>query len=699
MSGLLLRRPRLALLVVGVAMAASLVAWAVTPDRLGLGGFTDPGSESAHALASMQRQLGFDPEPGMIVLARSRAGFRTAARRARVTELADRIRADPAVGHVETAFGRGGVPILLSGDRRQTLVLVHFRSAGPDELGAPIRRLRTAIRPASGMTLAFGGFAVGFEDVSSAARGDLARAELIAFPLLALLLVLIFRGLVAAAIPLLIGGASVLGTVACLRLLSGAVDLSLFALNQAALLGLGLAVDYGLLLVSRFREEAATRGPGPEAVRATLATAGRTVVFSGCAVAGACAGLLLFPVEFLYSIGIAGIFVSLFSAAAALLIAPPLLLLAGRRIGVSSPSTTGPGAWYRVAGWVMRNHVDVALVGTAVLVAAAAPALLLKPTFGEFDATPRGYESRGVSDAIREAFSPYLGYPISVEARLGEGRPAGVVVASLARIPGVGGFRTLPSRAPDRLFVQLLPAQPSLSPVTQEIVTRARALPAPLLVGGRTAEFVDLKASIQSRGPPAFALAALTALVVLFVMTGSIVLPLKGLLFNVLTVGAAFGLLVLVFQQRALGVAGLIGYDGPSAIEITTCAVIVALTFGLASDYSVLMLSRIAEERDAGATDEQAVAAGMQRSGPVITGAALLLCVALLALASSEIFLVKQLAVGQTLAVAIDATLIRVLLVPAFMRILGPVNWWAPGPLRRARSRRRQVLDRPRYPG
>ena len=687
MRELLLPRSRAVLLLVGIAMAGGLAVTALTPDRLGVGGFTDPGSESARALAAMQRELGYDPEPGMIVVATSPDGFGSRARKAAVAGLAARLRSDPAVGAVETAFERPALPLLLSADARRTLVVVHFRSADPDALAAPIDRLNERIR-APGLDLAVGGFAVGFQDVSRAARADLARAELIAFPVLGLLLVLMFRGLIAAAVPLLIGGAAVLGTVACLRLLSGAMDLSVFALNQAVLLGLGLAVDYGLLLVSRFREEAVSLGPGPAAVRATLATAGRTVAFSGCAVAGAGAGLLVFPVGFLYSMGIAGLIVSLLSSLAALLIAPPLLLLLGPRIGAAAPrGGRDTGRWYRLSGWVMRRRGDVALAGTAVLVAAAAPALLLQPTFAEFDATPRGYESRGVSETIRTHFSPYLGRPISVQARLGATGPSVAgVVGSLARLPGVAGFRTLPSRTRDTVVVQLLPAQPSLSPAVQEAVRRARALPAPVLVGGRTAEFVDLKAAIARGAPAAIALAAGVSLIVLFAMTGSVLLPLKGLLFNLLTIGAAFGLVVLIFQEGALGIAELIGYDGPSAIEITTCAVIVALTFGLASDYSVLMLSRIEEEHAAGAPDEQAVARGMERSGPVITGAALLLTVAVLALASSEIFLVKQLALGQALAIAIDATLVRVLLVPALMRMLGRANWWAPRPLRRARA-------------
>ena len=688
--GLILRRPRLVLLLVGLVVAAAVIARVVAPGQLTVGGFTDPGSESAQALEEMQEILGYDPEPGMLVLARADGDLRAPARRRAVAALADRIRGDPAVGRVEAPFGPRGLDALLADDRRRALLLVHFRSADPETLADPIERLRTTTR-APGLTLSFGGFAVGFQDVSEAARSDLVRAELIAFPLLALLLVVLFRGVVAAAIPLLIGAAAALCSIVCLRLLSGTLEISVFALTPPVFLGLGLAVDYALLLVARYREEAATLGPGPPAVAAALSTAGRTVLFSGLAVAGACAGLLLFPASFLYSMGLAGILVSLLAAAAALVITPALLLVAGHRVGVAPPRPSAGaehGRWFRVARWSMARPSDVAIVGIAVLLAAAGPAVLLTPTFADVEAIPRGYESRAVSEQIRDGFAANLGRPISVTARLGgTGLSPDVVVAPLARLPGVGDVRALPTPATDLLVVQLLPAEDPLSASAQEAVRQARALPVPLLVGGRTAEFVDLKDSILRRGPPAFLLAALASLAVLFALTRSVLLPLKSLLFNVLTIAATFGLVVLVFQEGALGLADLFGYDGPSAIEISSCAVIVALTFGLTSDYAVLMLARITEEHEAGAPDDEAVPRGLQRSGPVVTGAALVIVVAQLALLSSDVFLVKQLAFGQALAIAIDVTLIRALLVPALMRLLGPANWWAPRPLRSATSR------------
>ncbi len=691
MVNLALRRPRAVLAVVGVGVAAAMAVAALTSDRLGAAGFVDPDSPSARALATMREELGFDPEPGMVILARSDEGFRGAGPRRAIRDLAAAAARDPAVGRVETAFGRPPLPFLVSGDGRQTLLVVHFRSSDLDELAEPIDRLRSGLEAPPGIELAYDGYAVGFAELREVARSDLVRAELIALPILALLLLLIFRGAWPAALPLLSGGAAIAATVATLRLLSEALDLSIFAVNLAVLVGLGLAVDYGLLLVARYREEAYARGHGPETVRATLAAAGRTVVYGGCAVAGASAALLVFPQSFIYSMGLAGIIVAVLSVAAALVVTTPLLALLGPRVGTRAPRPVGPpdrtGWWGRWAAWVMRRPVDVAIAGTAILIAAAAPALLLSPTAGDADAVPEGNEVRTVADAIVDDFPPFRGVPVEVaiEARPG-GPPPDSWLPVLARAPGVVGLHRLESRS-GVAVVQLYTAGSPYAAESQELVDHLRELPAPFLVGGRTAEFVDLKRSIAQRAPVAIAFAAFATFLVVLWMTGSLILPLKALVFNALGICATLGLLVLIFQKDALGIGWLLGYDGPSALEITSCVVIVATTLGLATDYSILLLARITEEHAAGRDDARAVAVGMQRTGPVITSAALLLCVALLALATSQIYIVKQLTVGQALGVAIDATVIRMLLVPAYMCILGRRNWWAPRWLRRIRAR------------
>lgn len=668
-----------------VVAVAALAVLALVPDRFRVGGFTESGSPSVRALAIMRRGLGYDPEPGMVIVARSATGLNQTAT-AMVQDLAARAAQDPAVGFVETAFGPRAVPPLLAANGRDTLILVHFRSSDPDALKQPIARLRRELRSRGPLSLRFGGYAVGFLDVNRIARADLVRAELIAFPVLAILLLAIFRGVAAAMLPVLVGGMAVVGTLGVLRLLGAVMDISIFALNLAVLLGLGLAVDYSLLMVSRFREEVTRGSPRAQAVATTRATAGRTVAFSGLAVAAACSALLLFPQHFIFSMGIAGMLVSLLAAGAALLVTPAVLMLSGERIAAREQAQRG--SWTRWAGWVMRNHRDVAIITSALLVAAAAPVLGLKLTFGEAAAVPPGVESRTVTDTIARDFPAQLEYPVNVLIRTNQpGAPEDLVAVHLVRTPGVAGFHILAYAQAGRALLQLELAQPPLTDASQRVVRLARARPATVAVGGRTAEFVDLKSSIAGRLPLAMLLAALLAGGVVVALTRSIVLGVKALLFNAIGISAAFGLLVLIFQHQALGIVNLLGYQGPAAVEINASVVIVAATFGLAMDYSILLLSRITEEHRAGHSDRAAVARGLQRSGPVITSAAAVMAVALLALTSSRVFLVKELTVGLALGVVLDATLIRMLLVPAAMRILGRANWWAPGPLRRRLDR------------
>jgi putative drug exporter of the RND superfamily len=675
--------------VAAVVVLGALVAALAMPDRLHVAGFTDPGAESSKVRDELHHRLGFDPRPGLVVLARSRVRFDTPPGRAALTRLAARLRRDPAVGAVQSAVGVRSTPALLSRDRYAALVLVNFRRSDENTVEGPLDRLRDEVRQ-PGLDLAFGGFSAGFIDTSRDARSDLVRGELIAFPLLALLLLWVFRGVAAAAIPLAVGGVAVAATFAALRLLAHAVEMSVFALNLAVFLGLGLAVDYGLLLVSRFREHVAGDQSVDAAVSATLATAGRTIVLSAIAVsAGSCA-LLVFPESFIYSMGIAGVIVPLVSAGAALAIAPLLLRRAGGRIAAAAPAEAADGGrWGGWARWVMRRHLAVAQVSIALVIAAAAQALTMTPTFGDKDAIPSSFESRRVNDAIDREFVPRLIYPIDVVLHTKRGGAAVAGAAfqlrrTLLAAPGVRRVGAIVGLARNALLVQAVPRSPPFSEASQTLVRQLRALPQDVRVGGTTAEFVDLKRSVADRAWLAIAIAAVATLAVLLALTRSLVLPVKTVLFNAISLGAVVGLMVLVFENGALGIRDLLGYDGPSSLDITSTVVVVAIALGLATDYSILLLARIAEEHRAGRTDEDAVARGMERTGPVITRAALLLAVALLALVTSGIFLVKQLTFGLALGVLLDATLVRMLLVPASMRLLGRANWWMPG--RRGKS-------------
>ncbi|MGB2712418.1 MAG: MMPL family transporter, partial [Conexibacter sp.] len=543
------------------------------------------------------------------------------------------------------------------------------------------------------LRISVGGYAAGFNEVNDTVRADLVSAELIAFPVLAVLLLIVFRGVVAASIPLLVGGLSVAGTFLLLRVMAGLVDTSIFALNISTALGLGLAVDYGLLLVSRFREEIARAGPTREAHRRVVETAGRTVLFSGLTVAAAMAALTLMPQRFLYSMGAGGAFVSLFAAFGALLLVPALLALLGARVNALS-LRRGPAVsdasdrWYRLATAVMRRPGVTALGSMLLLLALATPLLGVDLIGPGDESIPRGTPSYVVRDVTARDYPPGLQVPVNVTL---DGRVGGAELVRLRRrIAAIDGVATAPPfrRVDERTALASFGlALPALSEPAQRAVRAIRALdaPVPLLVSGNTAEFLDLKASLARRAPVVVAVIALTTLVLLFLLTGSLVLPLKTLLMNVLTLAATLGIIVAAFEWGWLDAP--LDYVGPAATDVSTIVVLFAVTFGLATDYAVLVLARIKELHDAGLSNEEAVASGIARTGRVITAAALCLAAVFVAFTASDVFFMKQLGLGQAVAVLIDASLVRALLVPALMRLLGGWNWWAPAPLRRFQRR------------
>jgi uncharacterized membrane protein YdfJ with MMPL/SSD domain len=684
-------RPKWVLAGAVAFVALAVVAGGGVADRLKPAGFTDPGSESALAVDQAARQLGHDPSPGLVVVARAPEGNATApAARAEVGRLARILASDPEVAAVRTPFEPRRAPQLVSRDGSAALILGHFSHTDQADLEDAAERIPPRLH-SDELDLTVGGFAVGFNDVNDTVRDDLTRAELIAFPILALLLLVVFRGLVAASLPLLIGGFAVVGTFLSLRVLSEFTDISIFALNITTALGLGLAVDYGLLLVSRYREELESSGAGWEAHSRTVESAGRAIFFSGLTVAAAAAAMIVLPQRFLYSMGAGAAAVSLLAAAGALLVIPALLALLGERVNSlalrkSAPPPAGTGRWFQVAQTVMRRPVPVALGVSLVLIAAALPmasATLVQP--GN-QSVPEGRDARTVTDAIDAEFTPNLDSPVSVTVARAD---AARVRQEVARLDGVRAVSPPQALGEDHALLEATPADEPLSPAAQDTAREIRSIADTAgeggRVGGATAEFIDFKQSLLDHAPLVAGLIATSTTILLFLLTGSLILPLKTLVMNVLSIAAAFGLLVLVFQD-GYG-AGLFAYDGPEAIETALLVVVGATTFGLATDYAVLVLARIKEYHDAGEDNETAVALGIERTGRVITAAAILLAVVFLAFTSSSIFFMKEVGFAQAVAVLIDASIIRALLVPALMRLLGRWNWWAPRPLRRLHAR------------
>lgn len=690
-------------LVLAAVAAFALVAIAIGRDveqHLKAAGFTDSASESERGSALLQDSLGYDPNPGLVVVVRAPDGGRLdltdPTLRRQVGQLSREMAGVEYVGRVvDPLRDRRAASTLVARDGASLTIAAYLSTTDIQDAGGYAAEDVSALLASSPLDTAMGGYAAGFNETNDQTRKDLTKAELIAFPVLALLLLFVFRGVVAAAIPLLLGVISIVGTLFVLRVMASFADTSLFALNIATGLSLGLAVDYALLMVSRYREEISDGGATREAHLRTVRTAGRTAVFSGLTVAAAMAALIVMPQRFLYSMAVAGASVALLSALMAILVVPSLLRLLGTRIDALSirrgpaVSDTSDG-WYRLARGVMRRPVAVALASSALLLAAAAPLLWTTLTGPSAEAVPPGQPSY---DAYRYLDAHYPrdvteAVTVTVDGDAGPGQLA-AFQRRIETVPGVVRGTPFAPAADGVAFANFALADPALSGPSQNAVHAIRDLDPPAvsatLVSGNTAGFIDQKQSLVEHAPLVVAIIALTTLVLLFLLTGSVLLPIKTLLMNTLTLGATLGILVLAFQDGWLD--SPLDYTGPAAIEVTSIVFLFAILFGLATDYAVLVMARIKEYHDAGASNEEAVANGIGKTGRVITAAALAIALVFLAFGVSSVFFVKQIAIGMAVGVMIDATIVRALLVPSLMRLFGSWNWWAPAPLRRLQLR------------
>jgi len=687
----LAQRHRLAVVLTAVVLfgAAGALGSSVA-ERLDPYGADDPATESVIADERLQA-AGFR-DAGVIVLVED-APVGTAAGRERVEALSAGLASDPEVERV-VGFLETGSRDFVSRDGRASYLAVSLVPTDDKAQQEAADRIREELAGEPGVSV--GGYALAQEQVNQQVEEDLKRAEMLAFPLLFLLSFIFFRSLVAAALPLLVGMLAILGTFFGLRMATELGSISIFALNLTTGLGLGLAIDYSLFMVSRYREEIARSGPGLEAMRRTMATAGRTVFFSSLTVAAALASLLVFPQRFLYSMGLGGSMVAILAAVISLTVLPAVLALLGERVNSLAPRflqrrqarETAPlesGFWYRLSRFVMRRPGIVAASSATLLIVLGLPFLRIEFTAPDSQILPEERSARQVDDVLRAQFAPNRDTPIRVLVQ--NATPEGVqrVTAELRATEGVIAVnppQTLPN---GDAVVEAISAEPYIANGSRDTVRAIRELPAPagaeVLVTGATAGFLDFQQSLSEHLPLAVAIIVGATLIVLFLMTGSVVLPVKQLLMNLLNLSAVFGILVLIFQDGRL--EGLLDYRSQDAVEQTMPILLFAVAFGLSTDYGVFLLSRIKEARDGGAADNDAVAIGLERTGRIVTAAALLFAIAIGAFATSEIIFIKQNGIGTALAVLIDATIIRALLVPSLMALLGSWNWWAPRPLRR----------------
>jgi putative drug exporter of the RND superfamily len=683
---LIYRRRRV---VVAAWLAALLVLAPLAPrvqGALASGGFIAQGSEAVRAGDALQRWVPGRPQSVLVVVTPS--GDVAALRRA----------VAPLHGFPHLVPSPGGAPITRSPRGDAAYALFRF-DVDPDVSKTLVDAFRARLRPAPGQRLDVTGPAAIYKDIETATSDDLRRAETIGIPAALLVLVLAFGTAVAAAMPLAVGGIAVVSTLGVLYLVAQALPLSIFVLNIATMLGLGVGVDYALLAVSRFREELRDGRDVEQAVARTVATAGRAIAFSGLAVLIGLSGLLVFGLRVLSSMAVGGSLVVAASALAAVTLLPALLGIMGRRVermpvlpaGMRRHERGGAG-WATLADLVMRRPWAFIVATLAIVLLLAWPALSARIDVPRSEVLPPAYESRQGEQLLDSRFSEAALNPIVLAVRRGtdlrrlEARVA--AVAGVARVVGpdqVPASRRSAYAGPGGSAVEVTPAMSPFSDAARRLVDRLRELPghgSSFEVTGLTAGELDFLRQIEHRFPIAVALIFAVTYGVLFIAFRSLLLPLKAIVMNSFSIAASFGALVWVFQEghgQALLDVTRLGY-----IESTLPVVIFCVLFGISMDYEVFMLSRIAEAYREGADTRAAVARGLVATGRIITSAAAIVVVIGLSFALTGVVIVKELGLGLALAVFIDATLIRCLLVPATMRVLGDWNWW-PGGRRRKR--------------
>jgi uncharacterized membrane protein YdfJ with MMPL/SSD domain len=662
------------------------------------GGFDDKGSENQQAQALLDERVG-NTNPDVVVLFRNpKATVDDPAYRQTVeTALA---KFPPGYAVATSTYWTTHSASLVSADRHETFAAVSLKDRTENIDMSKYDGMRDAVK-GTGYTVQVGGQNGVFADINSRVKESIGRAEMLSMPVLLVLLTIVFGSVAAASLPLAVGALAILGSFIALRVISFGTDVSVFAVNIVTILGLGLAIDYGLFMVSRYREELRRGVPSSDAVVKTMATAGRTVAVSAVTVAVSLAGLLLFPQTFLKSMSYGGISAVLVAALAALTVLPALLAVLGPRVdalAVRRRRAIGNdrGLWSRWANAVMRRPILFALPVVAVLLLLATPFLHVK--WGGVDARmePKSAESRQVSETLVRDFPANGSTAIQAAVSLDvpADSPAGQAALreysqAAGSVPGATGAQVVAARG-DTARVDVSYHGEALDSQAKSVLKEVRALPYPnhvqdVLVGGSTAQVVDRLQGLGSQLPWMGLVVVLATFVLLFLAFGSIVVPFKALAMNVVSLGASFGVVTLIFQDGHL--SGLLGFTPTGAVEATQPVLVLAIVFGLSMDYEVFLLSRVREHYDRTGDNRLAVATGMQRTGRIISAAALLLMVVVGAFSASSITFIKLIGVAMLVALFVDATIVRLILVPATMRLLGDANWWAPRPLRRFYAR------------
>ncbi|WP_408898973.1 MMPL family transporter [Nocardioides sp. R1-1] len=685
-GGLVTRRARAVLVLglTGVVLAAVVGVGAF--GKLQAAGFDDPDSESSRAAALLEERFVGGADYVLVVEAAD-GDVDSAASAAAGAALSDRLREDHDLAEVTSYFDGRAAP-LRSTDGRYALVTASVAPGEEADPAAVLDEYAGSAGPGHALTVHVGGGEVVGEEIGAQIGSDLGLAESIAIPLILVLLVLAFGNVVGALVTLGVGLAAILGTFAELSILGSATDVSIYAVNLTTGLGLGLAVDYGLLMVARVREERATGRSHQDAVRRAVETAGRTIAFSATTVAVALAALLVFPMYFLRSFAYAGIGVMLITAFAAVVVLPAGLSLLGDRVdawrvpGVRGIRGEEAPAWARLARFVARRPLLSALPVLAGLLVMAVPLAGIELGTPDDRVLPASASSRQAGDVLRTAFAGDGTHPIQAVTTSAVDEPAlATWAAELAELPGVVRVETRAGE--DASLVSVVTDLDPMSARARALVEDVRAVPAPegaeALVGGASAELLDQMSGIGARLPLVAGWLVLTTMVILFLFTGSVVQPLRALVLNAVGLGATLGAMVWVFQEGHL--SELLGFT-PQPMDSAMMVLLFCVAFGLSMDYEVFVMGRIKEMRDRGMGNDEAMVHGLAHTGRIVSTAAALIAISFFAFLVSSVSFIQFFGLGTGLAILIDATLVRGILLPASIRLLGERSWWAPGPLR-----------------
>jgi RND superfamily putative drug exporter len=715
---LAIRAPRRIIAIALFVLVGAAVFGIPVAKSLSAAGFQDPTAESAHATNLLANEFGQGDMP-MLITVTSSEGVQSSAAQAVGTDMVRQLQNSPYVAQVTSAWtAPPSASVSLISNDGKTGVIVAGLTGGESGARKHAEMLSNElVHDRDGVTVRAGGEAMTYAQIKLQSVKDLKVMEAIAMPLSFLVLVWVFGGLVAAALPLAVGGFAIFGSMAVLRAITFSTDVSIFALNLSVAMGLALAIDYTLLIISRFRDELANGARRDEALVRTMATAGRTVLFSAITVALSMSAMVLFPMYFLKSFAYAGIAVVAFAAVAAIVVTPAAIALLGERLDsldvhrllrrlLRRPE---PGQrpveqtfWYRLAKFVIRRAIPIGLAIVALLVALGIPFFGVKWGVPDDRVLPTSSSARQVGDQLRTDFTHDLATNVTVVVPDRAGVTAaelGRYAAQLSQVPDVlsvsapggtfvAGSPVGPPSAATAMtdasaFLTVASSAPLFSQASKTQLDGLHAVPGPggqhVLITGTAQINRDTAQAVTSRLPIVLAVIAAITFVLLLLLTGSVVLPLKALVLNVLSLTAAFGALVWIFQDGHLGA---LGTTATGTLVVNMPVLLFCIAFGLSMDYEVFLVSRIREywlaSDQTPADNDQSVALGLAHTGRVITAAALIMSISFAALIASHVSFIRMFGLGLTLAVLVDATLVRMLLVPAFMHVMGRFNWWAP---------------------